>query len=76
MTETMVAAIRAEEPLTALAEIAAARSTLDAETEIQVRRARHTGCSWEAIAAALGVSRQAAHKRYAGRGGLLRRSRR
>lgn len=76
MTETLVASLRADEPLRALASIATARATLEAETEIQVRRARHQGCSWEDIAAALGVSRQAAHKRYAGRGGRrpLRRS--
>ncbi len=76
MTDTLVATIRAEGPLAALAEIAAARTTLEAETEIQVHRARNQGCSWEAIAAALGVSRQAAHRKYAGRGRLLGRSRR
>ena len=37
-----------------------------AEAE-QVRRARAQGCSWVAIAGALGVSRQAVHKKY-GRG--------
>ncbi|MGH3487725.1 MAG: hypothetical protein ACRDP8_07395 [Actinopolymorphaceae bacterium] len=76
MTETLVATLRAQDPLQALAEIAAAHATLEAETTIQVRRARNQGCSWELIAAALGVSRQAAHKKYAGRKGLLRRGRR
>jgi hypothetical protein len=59
--------IRANEPLEALARIARTRTELEAEAQIQVRRARHAGCSWEAIAAALGVSRQAVHKKYAGR---------
>jgi hypothetical protein len=76
MTDTLVAALRAEEPLRALSALADARAALEAETMIQVRRARHHGCSWEIIAAALGVSRQAAHKKYAGGGRrLLRRSR-
>ncbi|SFG64388.1 hypothetical protein SAMN05421678_107199 [Actinopolymorpha cephalotaxi] len=65
--------LRAKDPLEALGQIAALERQLDAETEIQVRRARVQGCSWEVIAAALGVSRQAVHKRFAGRAGLLRR---
>ncbi|WP_420313603.1 hypothetical protein [Actinopolymorpha alba] len=72
---TLVDTIRAEDPLTALADIAALRTDLERETVVQVRRARHQGCSWEVIAAALGVSRQAVHKKYAGRGGLLGRRR-
>jgi DNA-directed RNA polymerase specialized sigma24 family protein len=75
MTDTLVASLRAEEPLRALTALADARTALDVETTIQVRRARHQGCSWEEIAAALGVSRQAVHKKYAGRGRLRRRSR-
>lgn len=62
-----------EQPLSALAQIARARKDLDAQAEIQVYRARAAGASWEAIATALGVSRQAVHKRYSGRRGLLRR---
>jgi hypothetical protein len=61
---------RAREPLAALAELASTRQQLEAETELQVRRARTQGCSWELIAAALGVSRQAVHKKYALRRGL------
>ena len=68
--------LRAKDPLEALGQIAALERQLDSETEIQVRRARVQGCSWEVIAAALGVSRQAVHKRFAGRTGLLRRNRR
>ena len=36
-----------------------------------MRRARNRGATWAQIAAALGVSKQAVHKKYAGRG-LLR----
>jgi hypothetical protein len=71
--DTLADTLRAKDPLDALGRIAALERELDAETEIQVRRARVQGCSWEVIAAALGVSRQAVHKRFAGRTGLLRR---
>ena len=73
MTETLVETVRAEDPLRALETIAAAQRRLEVEMTVQVRRARHQGASWIAIAAALGVSRQAAHKRFAGRRGLLGR---
>ncbi|GAA2759707.1 hypothetical protein [Actinopolymorpha rutila] len=75
MPDTLVDTLRAKDPLEALGQIAELERQLDAETEIQVRRARVQGCSWEVIAAALGVSRQAVHKRFAGRTGLLRRNR-
>ncbi|REF37930.1 hypothetical protein [Thermasporomyces composti] len=75
MTSMLVASLREKAPLEALADIAAARETLEAEAALQVRRAREQGCSWEAIAAALGISRQAAHKKYAGRVEPRRRGR-
>ncbi len=34
---------------------------------IQIRNARDKGWSWQEIADALGVSRQAVHKKYSGR---------
>ncbi len=37
-----------------------------------VRRARNQGATWEQIAAALGVTKQAVHKKYGGRGLLYR----
>jgi hypothetical protein len=76
MPETLVDTLRAKDPVDALVEIASIGRQLDIETEIQVRRARNQGCSWEVIAAALGVSRQAVHKKYAGRPGLLGRRKR
>jgi hypothetical protein len=75
MTTTLLASLREKAPLEALADIASARAALEAEAEIQVRRAREQGCSWEVIAAALGISRQAAHKKYAGRSKPRRRGR-
>jgi hypothetical protein len=71
MTDVLVESLRAQDPLTALMEIAKARNALEVETEIQVRRARNLGTSWHLIAAALGVSKQAVHKKYGT--GLLRR---
>lgn len=37
---------------------------------VLVRRARNQGATWMEIAAAPGVSKQAIHKRYSGRGWL------
>jgi hypothetical protein len=76
MAETLVASVRSKEPLRALSDIASLQAALETEAEIQVRRARNQGYSWEAIAWALGVSKQAVHKKYAGRKGLRRVRRR
>jgi hypothetical protein len=53
-----------DEPLRALAALAAARRELERIEEIQVRRARLRSISWAAIAQSMGVSRQAAHQRF------------
>lgn len=66
-TDRAVEPDRTSRPLAALAEIAAELRSLGAQAEAQVCRARRQGASWKAIAAALGVSRQAAHKRFARR---------
>jgi hypothetical protein len=53
-----------------LAELAAvreARSELGRREAALVRRARNEGIVWEQIAASLGVSKQAVHRKYAGR---------
>jgi hypothetical protein len=44
--------------------VAALRSLLDTLERLQVARAREQGWQWERIAAALGVSKQAAHKKH------------
>ena len=45
---------------------------LERQETILVRRARNQGATWEQIAAALGVTKQAVHKKYGGRGLLYR----
>jgi DNA invertase Pin-like site-specific DNA recombinase len=47
-----------------LAALAAARRELEREESALARRARMEGFAWQAIADALGVSRQAVHKKH------------
>ncbi|HWR86530.1 MAG TPA: hypothetical protein VN200_11100 [Rhodoglobus sp.] len=53
-----------EDPLKALRAIAQLRAELDRHEAGLVRRARNLGMGWQMIATALGVTRQAVHKRY------------
>lgn len=53
--------------LKALRRIAETRQQLEREEYYRVMRLRSRKIAWEAIAAAMGVSRQAAHKRFRGR---------
>lgn len=62
--QALVAALDDSDPLLALRAAAALQADANLRTEILVRRARNAGCTWAEVAAALGVSRQAVHKRY------------
>ncbi|KAA9111298.1 AsnC family protein [Microbacterium rhizomatis] len=61
---TLVGSAAEGEPIAELHRLAAVRREIARAEEVQVRRARVQGYSWQAIAAALGVTRQAAHKKY------------
>jgi ATP-dependent Clp protease ATP-binding subunit ClpA len=52
------------DPVTALRALTALRRELDATEPEIVQRALHAGASWSQIARALGVTKQAAHRKY------------
>jgi hypothetical protein len=56
-----------DDPLKALAAVAELRRQAERLEDVQVRRARTLGLPWLRIAQALGVSKQAVHKKYGGR---------
>ena len=57
----------AADPAVGLRAVAALSRLLEQLEALQVRNARAHGWSWQDIAATLGVSRQAVHKKYADR---------
>jgi hypothetical protein len=67
-------ATASRDPAVGLAAVASLRALLESLEQLQVDNARERGWSWQQIADALGVSRQAVHKKHGGRG-LLRRGR-
>ena len=66
MTEAteVAAAASSRDPAIGLAGVAALRRLLESRGELQVANARAQGWSWQQIADALVVSRQAVHKKY------------
>lgn len=52
------------DPLRALRAVKELRAEADRREAVLVRQARTAGCGWQMIATALGVSRQAVHKKY------------
>lgn len=64
MMRTAISTNPEGEPLAELHRLAGLRQEIARAEESQVRRARVAGYSWQAIASALGVSRQAAHKKF------------
>jgi hypothetical protein len=64
-----------KDPRVGLAAVASLRRLLESLEALQVENARAEGWSWQQIADALGVSKQAAHKKHGGKRRLLRRGR-
>ena len=60
-------------PAVGLRAVSSLRALLETLEELQVENARRLGWSWQQIAAALGVSKQAVHKKYGGGRRLLPR---
>ena len=67
------AAVDSRDPATGLGAVAALRQLVEELEELHVDNARALGWSWQAIAQALGVSRQSVHKKHHVRRGLRRR---
>lgn len=70
----VMAQTASSDPDVGLRGAASPRALLEAVEELQVRRARELGWSWQQIAALLGVSKQAVHEKYGS--GRTRRRRR
>ena len=71
MTRTGIEAPEPDGILSELAALVAERAELERREAVLVRKARNHGIVWEQIAACLGVSKQAVHKKHAA--GLRRR---
>ena len=64
MSEQLMAAAAAADPAQGLRAVRSLRALADRLEELHVERARRLGWSWQQLADALGVSRQAVHKKY------------
>lgn len=61
------------DPAVGLRAVRALRTLVERLEALQVDNAREHGWSWQEIALYLGVTKQAVHKKHAGKRGLLRR---
>ena len=60
----VIAQTASDDPDVGLRGVASLRALVEAVEELQVRRAREHGWSWQQIAALLGVTKQAVHQKY------------
>ncbi|MCX5207111.1 hypothetical protein OG897_37615 [Streptomyces sp. NBC_00237] len=61
-------AAKGVDPVAGLSATVEVRREMERLEAVLVRRARTQGRTWADIAAALGISKQAVHKKYGGRG--------
>lgn len=61
----LAGAASSKDPMVGLRAVCALRTLLERLEALQVENARNAGWSWEQIAAVLGVSKQAVHKKHA-----------
>ena len=66
-TRDLVDGGTSRDPAVGLRAVAALRRLTDQLEDLQVQNARDQGWSWSAVATAIGVSKQAVHKKHAGR---------
>ena len=74
-TSELAESVESRDPAVGLRAVAALRELLERLEALHVENAREQGWSWQQIGAALGVSRQAVHKKHGAKRGLLRRRR-
>ena len=72
----LAVATASRDPGVGLAAVASLRRLLESLEALQVDNARTRGWSWQQIAEALGVSKQAVHKKHGGGRRLLARKER
>ena len=58
------AAVASRDPAVGLVAVAALRQLVEELEELHVNNARSLGWSWQAIAEALGITRQSVHKKH------------
>jgi hypothetical protein len=68
-------AVGSTDPSVGLRAVASLRVLLERLEVLHVQSARDQGWSWQEIGTALGVSKQAVHRKHGARKGLLRRGR-
>ncbi len=71
-TSVLAEAASSRDPAVGLRAVASLRLLIEQLETLQVDNAREQGWSWQQIATALGVSKQAVHKKHAGRWTLRR----
>jgi len=70
-TRQLTAAASSSDPAVGLRAVRALRELAERLEAVQVRHARNLGWTWQEIAAHLGVTRQAVHKKFGGGRGLF-----